>query len=484
MKALPKEVTNRTRELFETAGWKDWTPRYGSFEISKALCFHCFLACRLPISASSSSSSPLVGIWSYTANHGVASEFCIVEEGSRLTYIEYLDGGQKVTGELHRAEAWFQARIISGTVRVRQTGPAEMVFRFQCQGHPWGTDMIAERAMSHTSYTGFGEDPVMALVSAMDAALQDPRTRPFRRSLSSPSTERQTVIESTGSCPLSAASPTAATARASTAQAVAEEDYTLAVMDEGCNVEAQMQTLRQKKRLAAEAEDYDLAAARTPAKVRLVPAPKPSVAPDTAIASGEEPACDNEGRPFDLQRVVVNFANVGSTYGERVLKRDKKRQHLMDYEGVRRCLKHLTEKRGLKVVGVVYENFKAVNERGEECWSPPSDIDAMCESVELAPRVTGKQHKSVDDEMTIKCAYNRNCRFLDNDNYREWLAKMPNEVIRKWLESCQEFLQMRFYFDTGLGTFDTLDGNVPAAALAMRVALQPQSTAQASSSMS
>ena len=64
MKALPKEVTNRTRELFETAGWKDWTPRYGSLEMSKALCFHCFLACRLPISASSSSSSPLVGIWS------------------------------------------------------------------------------------------------------------------------------------------------------------------------------------------------------------------------------------------------------------------------------------------------------------------------------------------------------------------------------------------------------------------------------------
>jgi len=135
----------------------------------------------------------------------------------------------------------------------------------------------------------------------------------------------------------------------------------------------------------------------------------------------------------------------------------------------------------LNVIGVVYENFKAVDGFGKGFWYPPKDIEAMCESIELTPRVTGTQHKSADDEMTIKCAYHRNCRFLDNDNYADWLHKMPNQVVRKWLESCQEFLQMRFFFDTGLGTFEILDGNLPAAALATRVSRQARGTSQASS---
>lgn len=145
----------------------------------------------------------------------------------------------------------------------------------------------------------------------------------------------------------------------------------------------------------------------------------------------------------------------------------------MDYEGVRRCLQHLTEL-GLKVIGVVKADFKAENEFGKVFWSPPNDIAAMCESIEVTPRFTGTRHKSADDEMTIKCAYNRNCRFLDNDNYRDWLQAMSNEDVRKWLESYQDLLQMRFYFDTGLdGKFDILDGicntaTLPSQALSHR----------------
>jgi len=207
-----------------------------------------------------------------------------------------------------------------------------------------------------------------------------------------------------------------------------------------------------------------------------VPGPLSSqVVPSTGTPYGAQRACDNQGRPFDLTHVVVNFANVGSTYGVRVLKRDnsKKKQTLMDYEGVRRCLQHLTASCGLKIIGVVYENFRAENEFGKAVWDPPNDVTAMCESIELTPRVTGSQHKSADDEMTIKCAYRRNCRFLDNDNYADWLQKMPNETIRQWLEKYQEFLQMRFYFDTN-GTFDTLDGNVSVSELAVRVGTQSQ----------
>ena len=54
--------------------------------------------------------------------------------------------------------------------------------------------------------------------------------------------------------------------------------------------------------------------------------------------------------------VVVNLANVGSTYGERVLNRCKP-QRLFSYDGVRKCVRHLAEKKGLKVIGVVFQHF-------------------------------------------------------------------------------------------------------------------------------
>ncbi|CAK0794240.1 unnamed protein product [Prorocentrum cordatum] len=60
--------------------------------------------------------------------------------------------------------------------------------------------------------------------------------------------------------------------------------------------------------------------------------------------------------------------------------------------------------------------------------------------------------------MTIKCAYRRNCRFLDNDNYQDWLRALHNPRQRAWLESNQEKLHMKYYFDS-LGFFETLDGN-------------------------
>lgn len=176
-------------------------------------------------------------------------------------------------------------------------------------------------------------------------------------------------------------------------------------------------------------------------------------------------SADLEGRPFDLQKVVVNFANVGSTFGERVMHRPKGR--LFVYEGVRRCVSHLRSK-GFSVIGVIYENFHGVDsdEHGHEVEvrQVPDDIVKLCETIELTPRIAGAQHRSADDEMTIKCAYRRNCRFLDNDNYKDWLRWLRDEKARTWLQRHQDFLQMRFFFDSGLGTFDTLDGNIPHVA--------------------
>ncbi|CAE7470504.1 unnamed protein product [Symbiodinium natans] len=192
--------------------------------------------------------------------------------------------------------------------------------------------------------------------------------------------------------------------------------------------------------------------------------PRPHLSMASPRSQVPEPV-DNEGRPFDLERVVVNFANVGATYGVRVLKRDKQTSYLFDYEGVRRCVRHLTQKCKLRVIGVIFENFNG-DENGRQVYQVPADISAMCESIELTPRLLGQRHKSADDEMTIKCAYRRNCRFLDNDNYQDWRNYLADEAVRTWLLHCQEFLQMKFYFDSGLGDFDILEGNIPAAWLA------------------
>uniref|UniRef100_A0A7S0A867 RNase NYN domain-containing protein n=1 Tax=Pyrodinium bahamense TaxID=73915 RepID=A0A7S0A867_9DINO len=177
-------------------------------------------------------------------------------------------------------------------------------------------------------------------------------------------------------------------------------------------------------------------------------------------------ACDCEGRPYDLRHVVVNFANVGASYGKKVLgKRAENGERIFDWDGVRRCVRHLRFELGMQVIGVIYENFLGSDKGGTEVGLP-ADIRRMCDSVEETPRLTGRNQKSADDEMTIKCAWRRNCRFMDNDNYRDWLKKMSNDKCRTWLENTQELLQMRYYFDSKLGSFDTLDGNIPAGLLA------------------
>merc|ERR1712026_42618 len=106
-----------------------------------------------------------------------------------------------------------------------------------------------------------------------------------------------------------------------------------------------------------------------------------------------------------------------------------------------------------RIVGVVFENLRGPDSgtsRGTNADASslplPLDIRRECATIEETPRVTGRNHRSADDEMTIKLAYRRNCRFMDNDNYRDWLKEMRNDRCRVWLDSCQELLQMRYYF--------------------------------------
>lgn len=193
--------------------------------------------------------------------------------------------------------------------------------------------------------------------------------------------------------------------------------------------------------------------------------------------TGPIAAVDAEGRKYNLNTIVVNFANVGASYAKKVLKRQPGDKMLFDWEGVRRCVMYLTKNLGVKVVGVIFENFWAT----DNCSSPnqkteiPLDIRRACESIEETPRIIGDNHKSADDEMTIKCAYHRNCRFMDNDNYRDWKQQLRDTRCRAWLDKCQDLLHMRYYFDSSIGVFETLDGNVPPGLLAPDGQKIPQS---------
>jgi hypothetical protein len=184
--------------------------------------------------------------------------------------------------------------------------------------------------------------------------------------------------------------------------------------------------------------------------------------------TGPIAARDAEGRPYNLNTVVVNFANVGASYATKVLKRSSGNQMLFDWEGVRRCVTYLTKNLGLQVVGVIFENFYGTDNSASatDKKACPPDIRKACVSIEETPRIVGKNHSSADDEMTIKCAYHRNCRFMDNDNYRDWMQQLRDQRCREWLSKCQDLLHMRYYFDSSMGFFETLDGNVPPGLLA------------------
>lgn len=169
---------------------------------------------------------------------------------------------------------------------------------------------------------------------------------------------------------------------------------------------------------------------------------------------------DCEGRQFDLTHVVVNFANVGHSYGKHV---ENRQFDMFDWEGIRRCVRFLTKKK-MKVTGVIHQNYTAPD-NGLQRVTLPADIKAMCESIQETPRIAGFNHQSADDEMTIKCAYRRVCRFLDNDNYAEWKSQLRDKKIRQWLEKHKMLLHMHYYFDSGTGSFDLLDGNHPESCL-------------------
>eukprot|EP00929_Paragymnodinium_shiwhaense_P051283 TRINITY_DN25816_c0_g1_i1.p1 TRINITY_DN25816_c0_g1~~TRINITY_DN25816_c0_g1_i1.p1 ORF type:complete len:546 (+),score=156.34 TRINITY_DN25816_c0_g1_i1:151-1788(+) len=175
-------------------------------------------------------------------------------------------------------------------------------------------------------------------------------------------------------------------------------------------------------------------------------------------------AVDAEGRRYDMTTVVVNFANVGASYGKTCLNRDS--WGLFDWEGVRRAVRYLTSQRKMKVIGVINQDYRATDCNSREQRPMPRDIRQMCACIEEVPRVDGDNHKSIDDEVTILCAYRLNCHWVDNDNYKDWKQQMRDDMVREWLNTCQDFLRLPYFFSALTGTFDVLQGNIPSWVLA------------------
>ncbi|CAE7783262.1 CARNS1 [Symbiodinium microadriaticum] len=179
--------------------------------------------------------------------------------------------------------------------------------------------------------------------------------------------------------------------------------------------------------------------------------------------AGSEQLLDCFGRAWNMNKVVVNFLNIGHYYGSKVMKLE---QQMFQWEGVRRCVRYLKTEMNLQVTGVIPENYRGMD-NGRKQLPLPADIKNMCETVEETPRFGDQRnHRSADDEMTIKCAYRRACRFLDNDNYKEWVVQLQDAKARTWLQKHKDMAHMRFYFDIGTGTFDILGGNYPTTSLA------------------
>lgn len=161
---------------------------------------------------------------------------------------------------------------------------------------------------------------------------------------------------------------------------------------------------------------------------------------------------DNEGRIYDKGTIVINFVDVASSYGLRYLRDvDDDDENKVHWEGVRLCLKYMIGKLRYKVIGIIFQNWRAYDgplDNLSVLRGVPPDVLKVCEFVEETPNLYLSQHRNANDEMTIKLAYRRNCRILDNDDYSGWIgiAGLRNEKIRKWLEQCQEILHMNYKF--------------------------------------
>jgi len=184
-----------------------------------------------------------------------------------------------------------------------------------------------------------------------------------------------------------------------------------------------------------------------------------------ALRSVPPGAKDAEGRLYDLQAVVVNFADVGTSYAKSVLaKSPQLGAHDFDWEGVRRCVRYMRAEREMQIYGVLPEDFQGEDSGSGHRCGLPFDIQLMCECVEEALPSPPSGEEGAAREMTVERAYERNCLYVDSGNGAAPLA--CHARCQAWLARCRDLLHLRYFFDSTLGTFDVFDGNVGPPTLA------------------
>jgi len=189
--------------------------------------------------------------------------------------------------------------------------------------------------------------------------------------------------------------------------------------------------------------------------LKRLPSFRSAAVPGEPIAKYARPDPD-EAREFDLQTVVVSFGSVGGDFATMVMGKSAERgDKVFDWEGVRRAVRHLRCERGLQVIGVVFEHWWG-QDRGRGSVGLPLDVRVLCSSVLETPRLTGEKHKVAEKEMAIKCAWRRNCRLVVSDDW-DWRELMGDEKCRAWLESSQDVLQLRYFFEGVVGKFTVLE---------------------------
>jgi len=142
--------------------------------------------------------------------------------------------------------------------------------------------------------------------------------------------------------------------------------------------------------------------------------------------------------PLNLKQVVVDCANVGCRYGEthmltppRGQMFDKERHRKFHWQGVREALKHY-HALGLIVSLVSKENWPA---------PIPPDLEKHACTV---PRMDGD--KENDDYFVLKIAFQQNCFYVTNDNFRNWKEEVEDPVMAKWFLGTKRLLHVSYVF--------------------------------------
>lgn len=140
--------------------------------------------------------------------------------------------------------------------------------------------------------------------------------------------------------------------------------------------------------------------------------------------------------PFNRNHVVLDCANIGCRFGGEHVPANERRQLKFNWQGVRAALEHY-HALGLTVSLVVKENWIV---------PIPSDLEPHACTV---PRVDGD--KENDDYFVLKLAYEKNCFYVTNDNFRNW-HKDLDAMMGIWLLRTRQDLHVSYLF-TNQGQF-------------------------------